>query len=328
MKIPILLTIVASASLAVGETLKLKQLDENGSAVINATVRISFISPQTYKWVNLEPVSDMTGKVVAEIDRKQGFFIRIKHPGFYDTDFGTLSSESDLNKTVIMRRVSNPVPLLVKRFNIGSGRALKIPIQDEWLGHDFEVGDWVAPYGKGKTTDMRFKFENQFKGWKSSDEKIKKSRLHPVNRELTEEEFRIHYGKWDAELEISFPSQKEGLVKEKERFLPYCRLRMPHEAPVEGYQSTWRYTANNYSPSTVREDVGFFLRTRIKLDESGKIVSANYSKIIGDIRLVPTGGLLLYYYFNPRPNDRNLEFDPDRNLFPHDPHGARLENDP
>jgi hypothetical protein len=34
---------------------------------------------------------------------------------------------------------------------------LKLPVQNEWLGYDFEVADWVAPHGKGKNVDILFK---------------------------------------------------------------------------------------------------------------------------------------------------------------------------
>jgi hypothetical protein len=32
----------------------------------------------------------------------------------------------------------------------------------------------------------------------------------------------------------------------------------------------------------------------------------------------------ILYYFNPAPNDRNLEFDRDKNLFPEDKPGAKV----
>jgi hypothetical protein len=99
---------------------------------------------------------------------------------------------------------------------------------------------------------------------------------------------------------------------------------LPHSAPVEGYVPTWRYTANSYTPRTARENVGFFLRTRVRLDANGKIVSANYAKVVGDFYLVPQGSLMFSYYFNPVPNDRNLEFDPKRNLFPANFPGANV----
>jgi hypothetical protein len=194
-------------------------------------------------------------------------------------------------------------------------------VQNTWLGYDFEVGDWVQPHGKGKVTDIRFRFRNEFKGWKSDEKAMETNRR--INRGASEEEIRNFYGKWDAELEISFPGEKEGLFEET-RFLAYSRLKLPHSAPVEGYVPTWRYTANSYTPRTARENVGFFLRTRVKIDANGRIVSANYAKVVGDFYLVPQGSLMFSYYFNPVPNDRNLEFDPKRNLFPANFPGANV----
>jgi hypothetical protein len=46
---------------------------------------------------------------------------------------------------------------------------------------------------------------------------------------------------------------------------------------------------------------------RSKLDEDGNIISANYGNNYGDF-------MSFIYNFNPTPNDRNVEFDPSRNL--------------
>ena len=54
----------------------------------------------------------------------------------------------------------------------------------------------------------------------------------------------------------------------------------------------------------------------MKLDKDGKIISANYTKVVGDFSFRGTGGVTFTYYFNPTANDRNLEFDPTKNLFP------------
>ena len=56
------------------------------------------------------------------------------------------------------------------------------------------------------------------------------------------------------------------------------------------------------------------IRSRVKCDEHGKIVSANYSKILGSMGLTGRVGVE-ETVFNPRPNDTNLEFDPKRNLY-------------
>jgi hypothetical protein len=91
-------------------------------------------------------------------------------------------------------------------------------------------------------------------------------------------------------------------------------LKLPHSAPVDGYEPTRRYVANNYVPTAHPDDMGYFLRTRVKLDKDGNIVSANYAKIMGDIHVGPQGSAWFTYYLNPTPNDRNLEWDPNRNL--------------
>ena len=56
------------------------------------------------------------------------------------------------------------------------------------------------------------------------------------------------------------------------------------------------------------------IRSRVKCDEKGNVVSANYSKILGSMGLVDRVGVE-EAVFNPRPNDTNLEFDPKRNLY-------------
>lgn len=58
----------------------------------------------------------------------------------------------------------------------------------------------------------------------------------------------------------------------------------------------------------------YFLRVRTELDEKGNVKSANYAKVHGDFEFWATSEMRFTYYFNPTPNDRNLEFDPDQNL--------------
>jgi len=64
----------------------------------------------------------------------------------------------------------------------------------------------------------------------------------------------------------------------------------------------------------VESDEYMVIRSRVKCDEQGKIVSANYSKLIGPVRFGSSVDIF-QSVFNPRPNDTNLEFDPKRNLY-------------
>jgi hypothetical protein len=232
----------------------------------------------------------------------------------------------------VLPKITHPIPLFVLRsgFEKQDSEQLRRRLDSgEPVGFDLEAGALVGPYGTGKVADILFRIRSEFKGWLRSDSEISKARQHPVNRTRSEDFFRYWNGKWDGRLEISFVGGKEGLVEEKERFRPYSQLKMPHSAPVNGYASTRHYTANNYTErgkSLDSVDLGFFLRTRVKLNKEGEIIRANYSKVIGDFRFDARGSLGFTYYFNPVPNDRNLEFDPKRNLFPANFPGANVSD--
>ena len=64
----------------------------------------------------------------------------------------------------------------------------------------------------------------------------------------------------------------------------------------------------------IGKDEYLVLRTRVVHDEKGNIVSANYSRILGEFKVNPSISSD-EVIFNPRPNDTNLEFDPKRNLY-------------
>ena len=318
MKITLLFGLLSFWSSLFGYDVKIRVVDDQGTAVSGANAKIAFVMFRNETDIAHAGVTDKDGVFSASGRGEHSVFVEASKDAYYLARLRRLPKDKDIDLVVVIPRIMSPAPLYANRANPG------IPAQNEWLGYDFEVADWVAPHGKGKIADLRFRFRNEFKGWKYSDKDLEHSRK--VNSQLSEKEFKDFYGKWDAELDISFPGEKEGLFEET-RFLDYSQLKLPHNAPVEGYMPTWRYTSNSYSPRTARENVGFFLRTRVKLNEKGNIVSANYAKLMGDIYCAPTGVLMFTYYFNPVANDRNLEFDPKKNLFPANLPGANV-NEP
>jgi len=331
MKGRILFVLFFAASSLSGHDIRLRAVDEQAKPVVGAAATIAFIAFVQGAGQTHEGTTDTNGEFSANGRAEHSVFLSAKKPGHYEARVERLPVDRSLDVPVVLPRVVNPVPLYANRFNPGSGRGLSFPVQNEWLGYDFEVGDWVQPHGAGRVTDIRFKFRKSFMGFadnvRNLDEAKRSSQRGYAARreEWTEEKFRLDAGKWDAELEIAFPGEKEGLFEET-RFLSYSRLKMPHSAPLEGYVPTWRYTANSYSPRTAREHVGFFLRTRVKLDSNGRILTANYAKVMGDFQLDPRGRLMFAYYFNPVSNERNLEFDPSRNLFPPDFPGSNVSD--
>jgi hypothetical protein len=317
---------MVSASLLSAHQVRVQLLDENTTPIGGAETLISFTGVLIGGDDRHKGFSDKSGFFKASGSAPVSVFLTAEEKGYYSARLERLPRDRDLELKVVLPRIINPIALYALDSRVGrGGPPLRFPAQDEWLGYDFQAGDWIKPYGKGTTADIRFRFHQEFKGWDDNEQKLQELRKSPYNRDVSEQEFKLRMGKWAGELEISFPGEQEGLFEES-RFLDYSELKMPHQAPIDGYQPTIRYTASTSSPPTARENVGFFLRTRVKLDQAGNIISANYAKVMGDFYLGATGVVLFAYYFNPTPNDRNLEFDPKQNLFPKDFPGAHARD--
>jgi len=180
----------------------------------------------------------------------------------------------------MLKKTVNPTRMYAKAVNLG------LPAFDKDLGFDLMVGDWIAPQGKGVNTDIIF-----------SGHRERRSELD-----------------FDYRLVVSFPNQGDGIQEFVVPAVEECSdLRSAHEAPREGYQPQWIQTSTRRPGQPVitnRDDKrNYYFRVRTVLDEKGNVKSALYGKIYGDF-------LQFTYYLNPTPNDRNVEFDPKRNLTP------------
>jgi hypothetical protein len=308
MKKLLILMLVAAAQLASGKTVSVQVIDDLGQPVADADVSVWFWSfvakPQDEKKYK----TDADGRVTAQGETLVGYDITVTKQGYYTARSEPYIPAKDLiERTYILPRVLRPIGLKAIR-----DTNLKLPAKNVWLGFDFEANDWLSPYGKGKTADFNLRYQNEFSGWQLSEEKMASARK--ANSDKTEDEIRFFYGKWDGVLEVSFLGEKEGVYEEEKRFLPYSELKLPHLAPESGYEPTRRYEASTYKGRPPARQVGLFLRTRVKLDADGKVIAANYAKIYGDIYFDARGEVKFGYYYNPTPNDRNLEFDRSRNL--------------
>lgn len=311
-----------------GTEVRLRIVDENRRPLPHAQVLIAFTTPVHGAEVRAEGLSDHRGYFSGSGKAIGSVFVRASKEGYYPARIENLPNDRDLDEVIVLPKVIQPIPLLAQLVGVGkrskNAQPLELSTSGETIGFDFAAGEMVEPFGKGKVADIFFKIRNEFKGWKLSESEMARTKKIPANRDISEEELKTYYGKYDADVEITFPHEKDGLVQVRSDFLPYSQLKLPHRAPTEGYVPTWRYTANTYSPSSTRADGGFFLRTRVKLNKDGEIISANYAKVLGDFRLDARGGVIFTYYFNPAPNDRNLEFDPNKNLFPASLPGAKV----
>jgi hypothetical protein len=321
-----LLLLVWVASLAAYEV-KVRVFDDRGEAIVGAKITVFFVKQG--KSGGVTGVSGSDGAFMADGKSTLGVDIIAECAGHYSSRADNLKNGMDHEVKMVLPRVLKPTALFALR-----DFWPKIPSPGQWYGFDFEAGDWVAPHGKGKTVDVLFRYTSDFKGWK--DDVLdpvrrewvmaaNKARDESAKKEWSLEKFKAEHGKWDGVLQVAFPGKQEGAVEQK--FISYNEMKMPHAAPVDGYVAALEFSANTYSYPKFRQDIGFFLRTRVRLDKDGNIASANYSKIHGDFVFYPADGKMNFtYYYNPMPNDRNLEFAPKKNLFPEDKKGAFVQS--
>jgi hypothetical protein len=254
-----------------------------------------------------------SGNYDAQIKSNGEISARIDKPGWYTSEYwkaySYLTDQNSLWEathggrwlpwdplvTVILKRVVNPTAMYARAIRI------KIPYDGTEIGFDLQAGDWVAPSGTGDNADLILKV----------DRRIRSDR------------------DYSGVLTLSFPNEKDGIKQFDANRHAGSVLLSPYVAPEEGYsrRKTWRQSrtpgdagkSDNFTDDE-RPNQNYLLRVRTVLDEQGRVKSALYGKIYGDIHLyvgtkVPNAGIGFTYYLNPAPNDRNVEFDPKRNLF-------------
>ena len=203
-----------------------------------------------------------------------------------------------------LNRKGTPVPMFAKHLE-----GCRIPEMDSPCGYDLEAGDWVEPFGKGRIPDMVITIHRESRGEKTV----------PSYRGHTTVEMAVF------QMDVEFPGEGNGVIPvllPEDTFRHFLRT-----APESGYEP--RLTRKGYyaCPSDdgaeergwmPNKDKCAYLRVRTRLDENGTVVSAHYGKIYKDFEVNPQPkeeGVFgdFSYYFNPVPNDRNIEFG--KNLF-------------
>jgi len=317
-KLVLLACVLASVWMLTGlsfglHEITLQVVDDKGDPVPNADAVVSF---------NYEETAIRTGRTNHEgVFRASGnirpaAFVRVKKDGYYDYVIRGVREDGEHDLPILLRERKDAVPLIARDVQ------LSIPEEDRDIGFDFEIGDWVEPYGEGQIADLIFHFTREFKGMGRSPAELEKNlemskrSAEARDEKWTEEEFRNRGGNWDAKLVISVPGDGGGFVVDAEGFVPESDLTMSHFAPADGYSEPVTLRLRHPPSFGVYPPLkaGLFARTRIE-ESGGENVRANYTKILGGISLnAGRSEVEFVYYFNPRENDRNLEFDPKQNL--------------
>ena len=285
-------------------TATIKVVGENADPVVGANVHLVQYTilppppPGQPTYGEIKGLTDNNGVFVAShTDSSWTFGITAEKAGYYNThinhdlyqpgqlDDKTVAASRNSTITLVLKKIGRPIGMYAKK------EESKVPKDNEPIGFDLMVGDWVAPYGAGKTTDLLF----------------------TVHRNIVSPQ------EFDADLDLTFPNAGDGIiVVPPAPDMGVSPLIMPHSAEESGYQPTLKWSYHNFS-ETSEPASGYFLRVRTILDSNGNVESALYGKIQGDVRFLvgtkaPRAGIAFTYYLNPTPNDRNVEFDVKHNL--------------
>ncbi|OQC30421.1 MAG: hypothetical protein BWX70_01197 [Verrucomicrobia bacterium ADurb.Bin070] len=192
---------------------------------------------------------------------------------------------------VTLKEIRKPIPMYVRKAKI------VFPGRNEYFRYDLLVGDWVEPHGKGNTADI--------------------SLMYQASRSRSSE-----YLDFTKELEIRGANELDGFILvTKDGWSKFGTL---YEAPTAGYFPSINLCVDRTPTNIIRRLESstsdyYVFKSRTRLVDGVEV--SHYGKILGGIDYGSAaadkvgGSATLSYYFNPTPNDRNLEFDGKNNLF-------------
>lgn len=277
--------------------------DPDGRPVENVTVNLSLpryrLGDKNQK---VSALTDTHGGVrltgIAQQDYivgagKQGFYYTVGPHRVINDEKGFQRFATGVQKVELeLRPKKNPI------FGIRIGVDRRpLPVTEGPMGFDLEVGDWVAPFGKGKTSDFIFTLEGRFTSIRDYEQRFTLRFSRPL----------------DGIMSFRHPKQLGSALK------------WPYEAPLTGYDSSHAWVLK-WDPKqggrgeTVDHsgETNYIFRVRSEVDENGNLIRAMYGVVSGDF--IPVAGnneigrsLSFIYALNPDWT-RNLEFDPEKTV--------------
>lgn len=292
-------------------------IDEDGLPLSNTPILIRIHNVNDYKdqYNDFHGVTDAEGKFSAEGIGRGLAKIEIKKDGFYPSNKTVTchkGTSEEIRKSgkflpwnpvvdVMVKKVGKPIPMIVRRAWGGSKSWIRPKPEQigRLLGWDLVEGDWMAPEGKGKVSDLLVNFAL--------------SRTDDLNHSAS------------VIIQVGIP--EDGFIVLHELKGEESVLSFPRSAPADGYgvkdlNFTWEFDGGTLARLPRDMPKGYLFRIRTEKDKNGDLTSAIYGKITKPFEFQASSNGLgalqvnFDYYLNPTPNDRNLEYDQTNNLAP------------
>lgn len=282
--------------------------DEVGCPISNAVVTVSTQKRLLFGYgsrpdhfLSVSNVTDQSGTAVLKFDcctadfscmaSAEGYYSEyVRNGRFSATEDSSLKmrfTSVSTNLNFILRKEIMPIPM----YSHGAMLNLKIPGNGDFVGYDLEMSDWVRPYGQGKTTDFEVSF------------------CRAEENDCVRRVGKVRFLRQGSGAYVRKKAKSDGLVS--------AYHAETNAVFRQDFESLIYVNRRNNSENIVRdiiaEDEYMVLRTRTEVDSNGKIISANYSKIYGPVR-IDRVFRFEQSSFNPTANDTNLEFDTGKNL--------------
>ncbi len=269
--------------------------DERGTPIADASIRATLANRESD--YSMHGVTDTNGIYVVS-GRTTGDYLQllVTKAGYYDSWKGMSYIEMgkehevvdgkwqpfDTVHNIVLRRVQNPAAPEIGRGNFALTKHLNC-----WLGFDIQKHDFVHPHGGGEVADFEVMIQ-----WN---------------------------GKWYPDyagmgINLRFTMPYSGYYEMPVN--PVSKFKGPYAADVEKtFCQTATFDEQVVSPTKrirhpFNDNKCWVVRSRCKVDETGKLVSANYS-VVHKINFCGKpdgrGGLRITGAYNPIPNDTNLE---------------------
>ena len=288
---------MAQSSVADFVSLEFRVLDESNEPVRDAQIKIATVRDAiNISWLGAikhrryEVLTDRNGRakktilchdgdytvdVIAEGCYPYRMFRESCYREIVDAKTGKHDFEmQDQSYRVTLRRIINPIDITVKPRSTW----YRYPRSECQVKFDLEVGDWVAPYGKGKVADLMIEHSQYMtNGVDQCSGKIIFLRGGAYRRKKINTSSYV--SEYQADTNAVYVSE------------------YPFQNSMRGSRQMIGIAA---------DDEYLVFRTRVVRNAKGEIVSQNYGKIYGLVR-----GLGEFsfkgLFFNPTPNDPNIE---------------------
>ncbi len=289
--------------------------DDAGLPISGVSVKGEFLQlSSTHKRSFFDGLTDSNGVYRVEGETEGGVFARFQKEGYYRTTLKTeiaadnydLDAKGEsvrawsIEKSVVLKRKKNQIPMFIRTVEnewITPFKRVGEYRMEEVSAYDFVQGDFLAPHGNGIASDLIFK-------WGMTIDETNAAGL------------AVRY---ESRCEFMFANATDGLIARHPDGNPRAKLGSDfwsaYEAPADGYTNRLLIFERSDGAVTETNDDGrdlYYFRIRTQTNAVGEITNALYGQIRGRINGRFT------YYLNPTPNDRNVEFDPKRNLFTND----------